>query len=138
MYSALTPEKAQHILALYGSDPKYGRLITNAISGWQRHNIAPAAEIWGVRNVKPVDLPHEVWAPSGKYDDNQCACLVSAALFDKGPVELGIVNSAMQIYNLTGPEIWGLIEGFDKSPRGVGKPGYEIGRSIAFILFSES
>ncbi len=138
MYQPLSAEKAQRILTTWGTHPRYGRLIANAVSGWQKHNIAPAPEIWGVRNVQPPDLPHELWAPSGRFGDEKCACLVSAALFDRGPVGYGIVADVMKLYDLTSGEVWGLVEGFDRSPRGIGKPGYEIGQAIAEILFAPS
>jgi hypothetical protein len=111
---------------------KFGRLLTEAIRGWEIND--PVQCSYGIRSNNKKFFSYE----------ESCCCLISAALIDKKDAgyideDLDIFSnvhqSAMLEFHLTKNEIYDLMSGFDGDSLGKGSEAYNFAREIATILF---
>ena len=126
--------EASEVLARFGAHPKYGALVTAAVTNWMSYGLRPAVHVWGLAAMEGA-TGAVVYGP--RRQDHDCACLVGAALL--GRIACASVgDAAMREFGLAPAEFRGVVSGFDRNPRGRGEPGYDVGLAISEILHKDT
>lgn len=93
------------------ANPRYGKLLSDAIEIWKREDVCPVSNGWGVLRRDETFVFMDV------CNENKC-CLIGAALIDKkymdgNPVSNSQVAGASVNFNVSQHEIIEIIRGFD-------------------------
>lgn len=109
--------------------PKYGKLLQEAIKGWEEVN--PMKEVFGVywyRGEFKLDID---------YDDGSTGCcLLGSAMLHKKSDDDYVSNSVRDSFTLNEEETSGLMSGFDGDSVSYPDEAYEFGLKVNKILFS--
>lgn len=120
-------------------NPKYGKILQDAIKIWRQKNVKPCMQQFGLDFLsgelfKLVKIKSE-------NSDYHC-CIIGGAMVDKKHphTQGGFFELVGSNYNITEDEVLDITFGFDDkefSELGRSTPAYEFGKAVSKIIFSE-
>lgn len=120
-------------------NPKYGKILQDAIKIWNQKNVKPCMQQFGL-DFLSGELFKLVKIKSENFE-YQC-CIIGGAMVDKKHphIQGGFFELVGSNYNITEDEVLDITFGFDDknfSKLDCSTPAHEFGKAVSKIVFSE-